>query len=70
MQGIDNKCYVHLERLPEHIITKSSVKADMKYFFSSEETLKVDEIEIEEHEDLDGDIYNDNVSLFCLGLIK
>ena len=56
MQGIINKCYVHLERLPEHIITKCSVKADMKYLFSSEKTLK--------------DIYNDNVSLLCLGLIK
>ena len=66
MQGIIKKCYVHLERLPEHMIKKCSIKIDMKYLFSSEETLKLDEIKIEEHEDLDGDIYNDIVSLFCL----
>ena len=70
MQGIIKKCYVHLERLPEPVIRKCSIKIDMKYLFSSEETLKLDEIKIEEHEDLDGDIYNDNVSLFCLWLLN
>ena len=70
MQGIIKKCYVHLERLPEHMIKKCSVKIDMKYLSSSEETLKLDEIKIEEFEDLDGNIYNDNVSLFCLWLLK
>ena len=66
MQGIIKECYVHLERLSEQVIKKCSVKTHMKYLFSSEETLKLDEIKIEEHEDLDGDIYNDIVSLFCL----
>ena len=70
MQRIMNKCYVHLERLPEHVIKKCSVKIDMKYLSSSEETLKLDEIKIEEFEDLDGNIYNDNVSLFCLWLLN
>ena len=66
MQGITKKCYVLLERLPELKIKKCSIKVDMKYLFSSQETLKVDEIKIEEHKDLDGDIYNDNVNLICL----
>ena len=66
MQGIITKCYVLLERLPELKIKKCSIKVDMKYLFSSQETLKVDEIKIEEHKDLDGNIYKDNVSLFYL----
>ena len=66
MQEIIKECYVHLERLPEHMIKKCSIKVDMK----SQETLEFDEIKIEEHDDLDGDIYKDNVSLFCLWLIN
>ena len=57
-----NKCYVHLERLPKHMIKSSFVKVDMKYEFSSHEALKFDEIKIEEHEDLNDRIYKDDVS--------
>ena len=64
-QGIIKKCYVHLERLPDHMIKKCSIKVDMKYLFSSQETLKFDEMKIE-HDDLDEDILKDIVSLFCL----
>ena len=64
MQGIIKECYVHLERLPEYMVKKCSIKIDMKYLFSSQEALNFDEIKIEEHEDLDGDIYNVNVSMF------
>ena len=70
MQEIIKKCYVHLERLPKHMINKCSIKVDMKYLFSSQEKLEFDEIKVEEHDDLDGDIYKDNVSLFWLWLIK
>ena len=70
MQEIIKKCYVHLERLPKHMINKCSIKVDMKYLFSSQEKLEFDEIKVEEHDDLDGDIYKDNVSLFYLWLIK
>ena len=69
-QGIIKKCYVHLERLPDHMIKKCSIKVDMKYLFSSQEKLEFDEIKVEEHDDLDGDIYKDNVSQFCLWLIN
>ena len=56
------KCYVHLERLPKHMIKKSFVKVNMKYENPCQEALKFDEIKIEEHEDLDDNIYKDNVS--------
>ena len=52
------------------MIKKCSIKVDMKYLSSSQETLKLDEMKIEEHEDLEGDIYKDNVCLFCLWLKK
>ena len=45
------KCYVHLERLPESAIKKSFVKTDL-----------MNEIKVEEHDDLNGQIYNDDVS--------
>ena len=38
----------------------------IKNCYVSKETLKFDEIKIEEHNDLDGNIYKDNVSLFYL----
>ena len=56
------KCYVHLERLPQHMIKTSFEKVDMNYEFSSHEALKFDEIKIEEHEDLNDKIYKDDVS--------
>ena len=61
------KCYVHLERLPEHMIKSSYEKVDIKYEFSSHEALKFDEIKIEEHDDLNDKIYKDDVShsLIC-----
>ena len=51
---------VHLERLPKHMIKNCFVKVNIKY----EKTLKFDEIKIEKHEDLDDNIYKDNVSFF------
>ena len=45
------KCYVHPERLPDCVIKKCLVKADLK-----------NEIKIEEHNDLGDQIYNNNVS--------
>ena len=54
------KCYIHLERLPQHMIKTSFEKVDMKYEFSSHEAF--DEIKIEEHDDLNDKIYNDDVS--------
>ena len=62
MQRILKECYVHIERLPEHMVKKSFVKVDIKYETSSEETLDYDEIKIEEHDDLNDNIYEDNVS--------
>ena len=63
------KCYVHLERLPEHIIKNSFVKVGVNFESSSQETLMLDEIKTEEHTDLDDNIYNDKVShsfiFFC-----
>ena len=63
------KCYVHLERLPEHIIKNSFVKVHVNFESSSQETLMLDEIKTEEHTDLDDNIYNDKVShsfiFFC-----
>ena len=56
------KCYIHLERLPQHMIKTSFEKVDMKYEFSSHEAFKFDEIKIEEHEDLNDKIYKDDVS--------
>ena len=46
-----NKCYVDLEKLPENEIKKCFVKAESK-----------NEIKVEEHDDLDDQIYIDNVS--------
>ena len=46
-----NKCYVYLEKLPENEIKKCFVKADLK-----------NEIKVEEHDDLNDQIYSDNVS--------
>ena len=62
MQGIIKKCYVHLERLPQHMVKKCFVKFDVKYEISSQEKLEFDEIKIEEHENLDDNIYKGNVS--------
>ena len=45
------KCYVHLERLPENVNKKCFGKVDLK-----------NEIKVEEHDDLNDQIYNDNVS--------
>ena len=45
------KCYVHLERLPENEIKKCFGKVDLK-----------NQIKIEGHDDLNDQIYNDNVS--------
>ena len=45
------KCYVHLERLTENEIKKSLGMVDLK-----------NEIKIEEHDDLNDQIYNDDVS--------
>ena len=45
------KCYVHLERLPDSVIKKCFVKADLK-----------NEIKTEEHDHLDVQDSNDNVS--------
>ena len=45
------KCYAHLERLPVNEIKKCSVKADLK-----------NEIRVEEHDDLNDQIYHDDVS--------
>ena len=45
------KCYVHLERLPVNVIKKCFVKADLK-----------NEIKVEEHDDLNDQIYNYDVS--------
>ena len=56
------ECYVLIERLPEHIIKKSFVRVDELYEISSKETLKFDEIKIEEHDDLNDNIYKENVS--------
>ena len=61
-KGRMKKCYVHLERLPKHMNKKCFVKFDIKNEISSQETLEFDEIKIEEHEDLDDNIYKENVS--------
>ena len=45
------KCYVHLERLTETAIKKSFGMVDLK-----------NELKIEEHDDLNDQIYNDDVS--------
>ena len=45
------KCNVHLERLPENIIKKCFGKVDLK-----------NEIKVEEHDDLNDQIYYDDVS--------
>ena len=47
------KCYVHLKRLPEREIRKFFGKADVK-----------NEIKIEYHDDINDQIYSDNVSQF------
>ena len=44
-------CYAHLERLPENVIKRGFRKADLKI-----------EIKVEEHDDLNDQIYNDDVS--------
>ena len=48
LQGTMKECSVLIKRLSEATIRKSIVK--------------IDEIKVEEHHDLDADIYNDNVS--------
>ena len=45
------KCYVHLERLPDSVIKKCFVKAELKH-----------EIKTEDHDHLDVQNYNDNIS--------
>ena len=45
------KCYARLERLPENVIKKGIRIADLK-----------NEIKVEEHDDLNDQIYNDDVS--------
>ena len=61
MKGLLKKCYVLIERLPEHMIKKPFVKVD-KNEFSSQEILSYDEIKTEEHDDLNDNVYKDNVS--------
>ena len=62
MHGISKECYVLIERLPKHMIKKSFVGVDKQYEISFKETLKFDEIKIEEHDDLNDNIYKENVS--------
>lgn len=62
MKGVIKKCYIHIERLPEHMINKSVVRVDKQYEISLKETLKLDDIKIEEHDNLNDNIYKDNVS--------
>ena len=59
MQLILKKCYVLLERLPEK---KSFVRVNEWYGISSKETLNFDEIKLEEHDNLNDNIYKENVS--------
>ena len=72
MKGVLKECYVLIERLPEQMIKKSFVKVDELYGISSKETLKYDEIKIEDHDDLNDNIYKDNVSevSFCINIDK
>ena len=75
MQEVLKKFYVHIERLPEHMINKSFAKVDKKYETSSKRKLDFDQIKIEEHDDLSDNIYKDNVSIlfnysFLLKMIK
>ena len=56
------KCYVHLERLPKHVIKNLFVKDNMKKESPCQETVTLDDIKIEEHKDLNDNIYKDNVS--------
>ena len=44
------------------MIKKSFVGVDKQYEISFKETLKFDEIKIEEHDDLNDNIYKENVS--------
>ena len=53
------KCYVHLERLPDHVIKEYLEKYDLKY-----------EIKIEEHNDLNDDIYRDKVSQSLITILQ
>ena len=64
------KCYVHLQRLPEHIIKSSYVKIDMECQNSSQETIKFNEIEIKEHENLNDNFYRDNVIFIFILMFK
>ena len=64
------KCYVHLQRLPEHIIKNSYVKIDMECQNSSQETIKFNEIEIKEHENLNDNFYRDNVIFIFILMLK
>ena len=62
MQGILKECYVLIERLPQHLIKTSLLKVGKQYEISSKETLKFNEIIKEEHDNLNDNIYKDNVS--------
>ena len=69
MQGSIEKSYAHMERLPEDMTEKSFVEVDMKY--QASELLKpinLDDMKVEEHENLDDNIYKDNVSQFLIFL--
>ena len=56
------ECYIHLERLPQYMNKKSFVKVDVKHEISSEEN-KFNEIKIEKHDDLNDNIYKNEVSI-------
>ena len=64
------KCYVHLQRLPEHIIKNSYVKIDMECQNSSQETIEFNEIEVKEHENLNDNFYRDNVIFIFILMLK
>ena len=69
MQGSIEKSYAHMERLSEDMTEKSFVEVDMKY--QASELLKpinLDDMKVEEHENLDDNIYKDNVSQFLIFL--
>ena len=59
------KSYVHLERLPQHVIKKYIVKVEVNNEISSQKILDIDEIKIEEHEDLN-DVSNCNFYICTL----
>ena len=73
-QGISKKCYVHIERLPQHMIKNTSVKVEIKKEISSQEMLNYDEIKTENHDDLNDAVYKETVSLilkiFFIKVIK